>query len=336
MVFTKPITSTAGLNTAGGSVEDVIGVQLVSTSSTLGSNLTTASNLANWDSYNGLPLTALHFQLSVTDTAGGTTAPATLQSLENVIKTFKLQSLNGNYSEPVLNMDGTYFNFSRTQRLKNPYGYYVSAGTGTATTSGTTTNDYNFDLYFTIRPELFPLKPTVTFNTVSSRATTLNGLTSGATLTVTGDYTKSLPNGQPSMSARRTRMKFLAASQSSTGTPALQSNWDKSVTIVQQALDFGADGNLSNSNTFNFSLGGQQIFNNKPYQDIINAENAKFPGTSHISGFFPFGVADLNTNRYINNTLSFSANISSAPYVNSSSGPNSYTDTFGIYLEEVF
>ena len=318
--------------------EDVYGAQIVSTGTqTLGTGLVTPG-LSNIDTYHGLPLTALHFALTVQVTAGGTTIPGGIQVIENALKKFSLKSINGQFGEPIINLDGTYLAFTRIQRLKNPYGFYVTSPLGTMTTSGSTTNTWNFDLYYTIKPELFPLRCEVAFNTLGALATTGNGITGSATLTVSADYTSMNAAGQPAMSDRRTRMKILPFTESSTGTPALASFWDKQVTAVQQAVDFGADSNLTNTNCFNMSLQGQQIFTNKPYQDLINAENAKLPGVAngHISGFFPLRVADLKPSRYIDNSLNFSASISSAPYANSSTGPNSYTNTAVLYLEEVF
>jgi hypothetical protein len=337
MINTPVTTSTGGpqaggnQNPQGANVDDVLGVNLINIGATAVSGSVQTPTTTNIDSYHGLPLTVLHCQLALTNTAGNTTAPATPQAVENMLKLFRFQSINGQYAEPLFNMDGTYLNISRWQRMKNPYGYYVTGPLNTDSTTATAvTTTWNFDLYYTVTPELFPVRPTVSINTLTAMYGTVNLASGSVTFTVTGDYTRS------GIGARRTRLKNLAFGQASTGSAVtLQQYEDKGVTVVQQAHDVGIDTNLSTSNTWNLSIQGQQVFNNKPYQDIVNSENVKFPGTSHISGFFPFSVADSRI-RYFDNTLSLTGNFSSAPYINASSGPNSYTSTMASYLEEAF
>jgi len=283
----------------------VEGVQVINVGSTALSGSTQSPTLPLIPNYNGLPSAVMHFQLIVTDTTGNTTAP-TAAPIENVLKEFSIRSLNK--SIPLFDIRGDYLEFSRWQHLKNPNGYYVASPTPSDTVTATTyTATWNFDLYFSIPPQLFPLVPSITLNTTASRATTAYGLTSTMnSLTVTMDY---IPH---QITGNGTRLVNSTIQDATTGQVQLGPFIDKGVTIVQQAYDFGADTNLNTSNTFNFGIGSNQLLLNAGYQTIINKENTLFPSATHISGFFPL----FTTPFYSDPTVAYSANVLSAPSIN--------------------
>ncbi|MEM3859086.1 MAG: hypothetical protein QW478_06725 [Candidatus Micrarchaeaceae archaeon] len=312
-------SSVAGL--AGS--QPVYGQNIISVGSTsLGATPVTI-NLPNIDSYNGNPIVNLNFSISVTDTTGST-APSGVNSIESIIKKFSLQSLNG-FGEPIIDFDGTYGEFTRWQRLINVKGIYVSAPTPADSAASTPyTATWTFGLQFYIPAVLFPLKPTLTLNTLASRTTGSTTLASSVvnSISVTADYVAS--------AGARTRLKKIPISDATTGTFLISSYLDKNVVFNQFAFDFGADSNLNATNTFNLAYQGQQKITNLPYQNIINAENEFLTSSPHISGFFPFRVIYPNS-ILSNNTLNISASQAAAPSIG-----NFYPNTMVAYLQEAF
>jgi hypothetical protein len=333
-----------GLNSANGKIsqtadlgghqsvsvgDDLIGQLLydtgtVSLSSTF-SNPTIPNSIV---AYNGKGITHLHGTLTVVDTPGGTTAPSGVTSVQSVIKQLQFTSVNGKVGEPLMNMDGSLNEITNWQRILNPNGNYQTAPTPTITASGAVTTTWDFDIYYDIPTSLFNLKPALSFNTEGSRATTLNGMTSTARLELYADFKSIDVYGNPLYASR---LKNIPISDSATGVVQYGTNMDTNVTAYQQAYDFGADSNLSSSNTFNFSLSGQQILNNMPYVVVSSSEANIYPLGSHISGFFPIKPVDSKIRNY-NASYNFSANIASAPYVGD--GVNQLTNKVMAYVQE--
>ncbi len=277
-------------------------------------------------SINGKGISALHGHLQVIDTPTST-APVTPSPLESVIKKFAIQSISGNIGEPIFDFDGSVSEITRWQRIINPNGNYQTSPTPTISTTAVT-SDWYFDIYFDIPASLLGVRPILTFNTEGSRATTLNGMTSTAELTLSADYTELNVYNQP---LKRSRLKNIQINQSTTGVSQLGYAVDKDVNVIQQAFDLGSDSNLSASNTFNLSIQGNQIMNNLTYKNIVGAESNLYPLGSHISGFFPFRTIDKNT-RYFDSSYNLSMNIASAPFVGT--GVNEVSNKMIAYLQE--
>lgn len=310
--------------------EDVLGVELFDTGTISLGSTTTSPTIPNAIvSYNGLGISALHGVLTVVDTPGGTTAPGTPTTVQSVIKLLSFQSINGGVGAPLIEVDGSLNEISNWQRILNPNGNYQTSAAPTIGTSTAVTTTYNFDFYYDIPATLFNLRPKLTFNTEASRATTLNGMTSTARLVLSADYTNTDVYGKPLYGSR---LKNIPLNQSATGVAQIANGLDKSVSVIQQAYDFGIDSNLNASNTFNLSVQAKQIMNNMTYTNISGAEANIYPLGSHISGFFPFRPIDKQT-RYFDNSLNLSVNLSSAPYVGGT-GVNQVTDTIMAYLQE--
>ena len=277
-------------------------------------------------SINGKGISALHGHLQVIDTPSGT-APVAPTPIESVIKKFSIQSINGNIGSPIFDLDGSIFNISRWQRIINPNGNFQTSPTPTISTTAVT-SDWYFDLYFDIPANLLGVRPTLQFNTEGSRATTLNGMTSTAELTLSADYTNLNAYNQP---LKASRLKNIGINQSTTGVVQLGYAVDKNVNVIQEAYDVGADTNLNTSSTFNLSIQGNQIMNNLTYTNITGGEANLYPLGTHISGFFPFRVVDKNT-RYFDSSYNLSMNFASAPYVGS--GVNQVSNKMYAYLQE--
>ena len=308
---------------------DVIGQQIISTGTiTLGAATSTPTIPNEIPSYNGLGISALHGTLTVVDTPGGT-APTSPTSIQSVIKQFSFQSVNGAVGEPIFNFDGSLNEITNWQRIVNPNGNYQTSAAPTISTSPVTTT-WNFDIYYSIPKRLLPVRPTLVLNTEGSRASTLNGMSSTANLTITADYTSSDAYGNPLTFG--SRLKNIPINISATGVQQFSTSLDTNVSVYQQAYDVGADSNLSSTQTINFSLGGQQILQNTPYQNIIGGEANLYPLGTHISGFFPFRVMDKKT-REFNSTLNESFNFANTPTVGT--GVNQLTNKMMAYLQEI-
>jgi hypothetical protein len=312
-IFSKPQSTQAGNSVAPAT--PVKGVPLYLGTSTSLATTTTPLNVQPISNFNGLPLTALYIQLAVTDTTS-TTVPSGVNSVESTIYEFKLIGQSGAI---IMDMYGDRQHFENWQHLINPHGYYTTAPTPADSSASTAyTVNYNFVLAKPIPASEFPLMPTVTLNTLSSRATTLNSMTATATLNVYGDFTPA--------QFTRTKLKYVPIANSTTGVFNVSPYMDKGVVIKQQAYFINADANFG-TNTINFATNGQQIRNNTPYQSIISQEDAVFPITTpHIAGLFPLFTEPFASNFSTNLTLNFA----SAPDV------VSHTDVFDAYFEEVY
>ena len=237
--------------------------------------------------------------------------------------------MNGAVGEPIFNFDGSLNEITNWQRIVNPNGNYQTSAAPTISTSPVTTT-WNFDIYYSIPKRLLPVRPTLVLNTEGSRASTLNGMSSTANLTITADYTSSDAYGNPLTFG--SRLKNIPINISATGVQQFSTSLDTNVSVYQQAYDVGADSNLSSTQTINFSLGGQQILQNTPYQNIIGGEANLYPLGTHISGFFPFRVMDKKT-REFNSTLNESFNFANTPTVGT--GVNQLSNKMMAYLQEI-
>jgi len=227
---------------------------------------------------NSFPMSNLNFQLTVTDTTGST-APSGVNSIENTIQSLQIYDKNNTL---LASINGVYGEFQRWQRILNPRGVYQVAPTPSdseANTSYTATYNFNFGGWI-VDNSAFPISVVANFNTLSSRASTLNGMTSTAQLNLTGDFV-------PIQGYVKTLLRTKQVSQSSTGIASLGLQLDNAV-INAISVDVGADSNLSQNNSIFLAVNNNTLIPNAPYQQVINNEVLQFGSSySHINGFFP-------------------------------------------------
>ncbi len=270
---------------------------------------------------NGFASHNLTFQLTVTDTTG-TTAPSGVASIESVLEKLVIVGKSGRI---ICDISGVNGEFERWQhRLNSSTQYYTVAPTPTDSAVSTAYSaTWNFTMRDLVIPNgEYPLTIRPTYNTVSSRATTLNSMTSTVTsFSIWADFVP-LASGVP------VQLRTIQVN-TQTGIISFGNSIDQ-VMIYDLSLDVGADSNLSTSNTFNLAVNNNSLIGNADYQVIISKENQSYPITTpHISGFFPFNVLVTQT---INGTqkVTLSANVSTAPSV----GGNA--NTSNLYMLEAY
>lgn len=283
------------------------GYQLTSFSNiTLGSSPVSISN-TNLRPPNGYPASNLNLLITVTDTTG-TTVPSGVNSIESAIQSIAIVGKSG---RPLWLAQGTFGELQRWQQLLNDNESYSVAPTpadSAASTAYPVTWNVTYK-HVVLDPSEAPFSVVLLPNTLSSRATTPNSMTSVITsLTVNLDFV-------PTQGYVRTIYHTKQVSDSSTGYFDLGPSVDSAM-ISAIAADFGADSKLNASNTFYIADNGNTLLPYTSYNSIIAAQNA-LPATSsgasnHISGFFPVQAlykAAINGA----DAIKFMCNVASAP-----------------------
>lgn len=267
---------------------------------------------------NGLPLSNLYFDIAVTDTTGSTSAPSGVNAIDTALTQFTIFGASGNQ---LMNIQPNVGDpFKHLQHRLNSSGYYNTAPTP-ADSSTSTAYEVHYNVVlgnWTIFQNQFPLSIQYTVNTQSSRATTLNSMTSTVQLSVYGAFVKNAP-----LPPTRINVKPV------TGIAASNFYFDTyldQTPIYDLSVDVGsADSNIaSGSSAINFTENGNSLIPNTSYQNIINAEDQLYNITTpHITGFFPLNVLSGMRGRVINPATaadSLQVNFSSQPNVGSTSG----------------
>lgn len=265
----------------GGTVKT--GYQITSFSNiALGSDPVSISN-SNLKFPNGNPASNFQINIAVTDTTGATTAPSGVASIESA---FQQIAIIGSSGRVLWSGNGVFGEIERWQQILNDNQAYVTAPTP-ADSSTSTAYPVNWYLnlkHLVIDPSESPLEVVILPNTLSSRASTLNGLTSTITsVQVIADFV-------PVSNYVKTQYRTKPLSVSSTGYYDVGTSLDNRL-LYAVALDVGTDAKLNSSNTFLLSQNGTTLIPYTPYTSITNVQNslpAMSSGASnHISGFFP-------------------------------------------------
>jgi hypothetical protein len=251
----------------------------------------------------------LAIELAVTDTTS-TTVPSGVNSVETALTRFTIFGQSGKQLLDV--QPNANDKFRRLMHRLNTTGYYNTPPTPADSAVST---DYTATYHvllsnWVIYPEEFPLTVQYTFNTLSSRATTLNSMTSTASVTAYGDFV-ALASG-----LRRSVIRVKPV----TGVTA--TNYDfstflDSAPILDLSVDVGnADSNIaSGPGGINVAVNNNSLIPNTSYQNVINAEDRLYNITTpHITGYFPINV--LGGMKVINPSIekdTFQVNFSTAP-----------------------
>ena len=244
----------------------------------------------------------------ISDTTSSTTAPSTVNTIESAISQFQIIGSSG---KPIFIANGTFGELTRWQQILNDNQAYTAAPTPADSATGTAyAATWLFQLkHLVIDPNEAPLTVQILPNTLASRATTTNNMTSTITsVTLAANFV-------PTTGYVKTLYRTKQVTDSSTGYFPLGNYLDSAV-LTQIAADFGADSKLNSNSTFFLSDNNNTLIPYTSYNSIVLIQNAlpanSGGGANHISGFFPFQTlysANVNGNDNINLT----ANISSAP-----------------------
>ncbi|MDE1971240.1 MAG: hypothetical protein KGI50_06740 [Patescibacteria group bacterium] len=275
---------------------------------TLGANPVQLS-ATNLKPPNGYALSNLQINISVTDTTGGTTAPVTPASIENVLQQLVIKASSG---KPLFVSNGTFGEFQRWQQILNDNGSYAVAPTpadSATSTAYTVVYSINLKHFVADASELQGFEVGILPNTLSTRAATLNGMTSVINyVTLVADFV-------PVAGYVKTMYRTKQITVSSTGYVDLGTQLDR-VKLSAIAADFGADSKLNVNSTFFVSVQNVPKVPYTGYQAFINAQNQlpanSYGNANHISGFFPLQAVYKAA---IDGSLlvSYQANIASAP-----------------------
>lgn len=282
-------------------------------------SLTTTAQAFNAriDSLNKFDMSNFNFLLTVVDTTG-TSVPSGVTIIENALKDLTFRTSTG---RTIFQLNGDLLDFYKMQHRYNANGYYT-ASTAPADSSASTeyTETYNFTFNNLCVPNSeLPIYVTGHFNTLASRATTTNGMTSTAQLSC---YIDQVPTNAP-----HTQVVATSVTQSATGSVTVTPNID-SANIMDFSIDVGADSNMNATNSFNLSENNQQLLPNVTYTSVTATENSTYPSSTHISGFFPLSLIAKKTLNNVTENITATMNLSSTPTVNGNS------DTYRIYQIE--
>jgi len=248
-------------------------------------------------SYGNSPLTSLRLSLNVTDSTS-TTAPSGVTPIETIIKQFEIQTNSGRI---ITDFDGSWYDISLTARYLTQGGLYNASPTPADSAASTQyTSEWDLVLPISISLDEFPLKLFVSYNTINSRATTLNGMTS--TINFFKVYASYAPHSFiPAM------IKNITIPVPGTGNISLQQYYDMGKTYLMQAYEYGTPSTTNsasdspigpNGNGVTFTPNGQLYLQNAPLQSFIEKENITYansigPGNGHI-----YGVVNLFTSTF--------------------------------------
>ena len=304
-----------GQTTSSNNQTEYNGATIVSTGTvSLGSN-TQQIALTQIPNFYGLPMTRFNIQINITDTTG-TSLPITngTSGLVNGASTSVYELVfYGQSGQPIIDMKGGDNDFINVAKLLNAYGSNQSDVSATYTTTSTAQSTLSFEQLISkeIPASEFPLNPVLIINTLQSRATTLNGLTSTANVVIQADY--------ENVSVVRTKLRSYYLTGITTGTLPVQAQLDKSVQVLAQGYYFATDSNLNTTNTFNFSNNGYPLINQYGRSQFISKENVLNPANPHINGYYPLSlIYNKHWNSNASTTLQF--NIANVPVINGVSG----------------
>ena len=268
---------------ASGSGQVKTGYQITSFSNiALGSNPVAISN-TNLKAPNGYPASNIQLNITVTDTTGATNAPSGVASIESAFQQIAIIGASGRI---IWSGNGTFGEIQRWQQILNDNQAYSAAPTpADSSTSTAYSVNWNINLkHLVIDNSESPFEVVILPNTLSSRATTLNGMTSTITsVQLIADFV-------PVANYQKTQYRTKPLSVSSTGYYDVGTSLDNRL-LYAVALDVGTDAKLNSSNTFLLSENGTTLVPYTPYTSVTNIQNS-FPAMSsgasnHISGFFP-------------------------------------------------
>lgn len=300
-----------GQTTQSNNQSEYNGATVVSTATTSLSGSTQQLALNQIPNFYGLPMTRFNIQINVTDTTGST-LPSTNSTagLVNGASTAVYELvLYGQSGQPIIDMKGGDNDFINVAKLLNAYGSYQNDVSATYTTTSAAQSTLTFEQLISkeIPASEFPLNPVLIFNTVDSRAGTLNGLTSTVSVVIQADY--------ENVTVVRSKLRSYYITGVSTGTFPIQSQLDKSVQVLAQGYYFGTDSNLSTTNTFNFSNNGYPLINQYGRSQFISKENVLNPSNPHITGYFPLSLV-YNKSWDSNPSTTLQFNVATAPTIN--------------------
>ncbi len=234
--------------------------------------------------FNGLPLSALRFNVSTSITTGATATE--VLPIEDVIQQLQLTDNTGNI---LMQLDGRKNDISLTARLFSNNGQYTPStsltgvASGTASLTTTYTGLWNIEYPFSIPASAFPLNLNVIFSglndlVISGQASLASG---SATLSIYADYI--------SHSFTYAKIRSIDIPVNGSGELTLNTYYDQLQTYLLQSYQYGVDSVLG-SNGITFSTDGSLQQLNVPLQSYINEENLNYPnsvssGVGHIKGF---------------------------------------------------
>lgn len=303
-LFGKISAAGSGNGAASSAASDAFnGVLVINTGTVTMSSSTQQIALQPIANYYGLPASRMNVSITVADLNGNTTT-ASVNGVSTAIYEFQLYGKSGNLLYDGKGQDNDFINDAH---MLNPYGYYAGEVSPVLTTTATTyTNVFSTVLGLSIDPSEFPLTPIVTVNTIGSRATTLNGLTSTAQLQVWMDFERH--------SFVRAKLRSYIISGVTTGIFPIQAQLDKNVNVLSHAYYFASDSNMSGTQSINFANNGVQLINQTTQASFIQRENSLYPSNKHITGFFPLNVAYARPwNSNYSTVLQF--NVATAPTI---------------------
>lgn len=310
--FVSSITQTGGstsqVNAGANNGVAQTGYQFTTFSSiALGSNPVPISN-SNLKFPNNYPLSNLQLTIVVTDTTGGSSAPSGVNSIESAISQLQIIGSSG---KPIFIANGSFGELTRWQQILNDNQAYTAAPTP-ADTSTSTAYPVTWLLslkHLVIDPSEAPLTVQVLPNTLASRATTLNAMTSSITsITVAANFV-------PTTGYVKTLYRTKQLADASTGYFDVGNYLDNAM-LSAVGLDFGTDAKLSSNNTFYLSDNNNTLIPYTSYNSIVLIQNA-LPANSggaanHISGFFPM-MTLYNAAINGNDNIHLTCNVASAP-----------------------
>jgi hypothetical protein len=314
-LFNNKVPKISAVNNAISPVEQGDSLLFQTSTVTLGSSTQTVT-VNNIRNPNGLPMSNLYLDFSITDETG-TTAPSGVSAVDSAFTNLTIYGASGKQLLNVQPNSGS--PLTKLQHRLNFNGYYNTAPTPTDTSASTSyTADFNVLLSnWIIYPEEFPLTASITINTLSSRASTLNGMTSTAQVSAYGAFTAQ------SVGMPRTQIRVKPV----TGITATNYYFDQfldTTNIYDIAIDAGTDTNIvSGAGGINVLVNNNSIIPNTSKQSVINAEDVTYSNisTPHIAGFFPLNV--LRGMRTLNPSIekdSVQVNFADAPTASGTSG----------------
>lgn len=264
-------------------------VQLFQTSVTSLSSSLQTININNIKAPNNYIMSNLQLDINVIDTTGGTSAPSGVNSIDSAITSF---SLTGATGTQLLNLQNANNGdpFRKFQHRLNTSGYYNTPPTpADSSTSTAYSVDYNVLLgNWTIYPQDFAgqgLSCQIGLNTLSSRATTLNSMTSTVQVTAYADFVP-LANPLRRTVLRQKPVTGIAAANFDFGT------YLDTSPIIDLSIDVGsADSKIASGGAINVLQNNVPLISNSAYQNVINREDQLYNITTpHITGYFPLNV----------------------------------------------
>jgi hypothetical protein len=273
-----------------------------------------SQNVIQVPNYKNLDISSLTLQLSVSSTTTAT-APSGVVPIESVIKGLEIQSMSG--KDIWRPLDGSLFDISNYARYLNPSGVVNNSPFFPTAVSTTATTTWNINIPFGINNKHFPLKLFVTFNTLGSTASTLNGMTVTVnSFSILASYHKINPAD--------IMLKPLSVPITAAGNISLQQYYDIGHTYYSQILNYGnvqestaSDSPIGSTGTgIVFTPDGSLYMSNVPLQAFIQKENNTFPNTVSAGVGHEVGMVNMFTNPFVASAASqLSIDFTSVPNV---------------------